>query len=84
VLYRRLEFLGLTANPDQSEKPAGFILSHNPKSKEEVDEILVSALKVGRTQIGQIQDEPWGYSASLADPDGHQLEIVYMPTYDNN
>ncbi|WP_367388133.1 VOC family protein [Lewinella sp. LCG006] len=84
VLYRRQEFLPLTANPNQTEKSAGFILSHNAQSKEQVDEILKSALKVGGTQIGHTQDEPWGYSASIADLDGHQWEIVYMPHYDNN
>jgi uncharacterized protein len=82
VLYRRKEFLPLTANPNQTEKSAGFILSHNTQNKKQVDEILQSALKFGATQIGQTQDEPWGYSASVADPDGHQWEIIYMPHYD--
>ena len=84
MLYRRQEYLPLTANPTQTEKSAGFILSHNAQSKEQVDEILKSALRAGATQIGQIQDEPWGYSASIADPEGHQWEIVYMPHYDKN
>jgi predicted lactoylglutathione lyase len=84
VLYRRQDFLPLTANPNQKEKSAGFMLSHNAQSKEQVKEILHSALKAGATQIGQTQDEPWGYSASITDPDGHQWEIVYMPHYDNN
>ncbi len=81
VLYRRKEFLSLTANPNQTIKSAGFILSHNAQSKEQVEDILQSALKAGATQIGQTQDEPWGYSASIADPDGHQWEIVYMMHY---
>lgn len=83
VLYRRQDFLALTANPNQTEKSSGFILSHNAQSKEQVEEIVKSALKVGATQIGQTQDEPWGYSASIADLDGHQWEIVYMAHYDN-
>jgi predicted lactoylglutathione lyase len=81
VLFRRKEFLPLTANPNSTDKSAGFILSHNAESKEQVDEILKSALKAGGTQIGQTQDETWGYSASIADPDGHQWEIVFMPHY---
>jgi hypothetical protein len=84
VLYRRQEFLSLTASPNQTEKSAGFILSHNAQSKVQVDEILQSALRNGAKQIGQTQDESWGYSASIADPDGHQWEIVYMPHYNNN
>jgi len=79
VLYRRQEFLPLTANPDLAEQSAGFILSHIAQSKAQVDDILQSVLTVGATQIGKIQDEPWGYSASIADPDGHQWEIVFMP-----
>lgn len=83
VLYRRQEFLTLAANPTQIEKSAGFILSHNAQSREQVDEILQSALQAGASQIGKTQDEPWGYSASIADPDGHQWEIVFMPHYAN-
>jgi predicted lactoylglutathione lyase len=40
VLYRRQDFLALTANPNQTEKSSGFILSHTAQSKEEVIEIL--------------------------------------------
>ncbi len=75
------QFLGLTGNPDQSEKSAGFIITHIADSKEEVDTILQKAIKAGATQIGQTQDEPWGYSANFADPDGHQWEITFMPHY---
>jgi uncharacterized protein len=84
VLYRRKEFLALTANPNQKVNSAGFIISHNARNKNEVDSILQNALNAGATQIGQVQDEPWGYSAGFADPDGHQWEIVYMPGYENN
>lgn len=84
VLYRRKDFLQLTANPNQQEKSAGFILSHNARSKEEVLKILNLALKSGATQIGQALDESWGYSVSFTDPDNHQWEIVYMPYYESN
>jgi len=76
VLYRRKDFLPLTANPSQTEKSAGFILSHNAQNKDEVDEIVKSALSWGATRIGQPLDEKWGYSVSVADPDGHQWEIL--------
>ncbi|MES2849081.1 MAG: VOC family protein [Bacteroidota bacterium] len=84
VLYQREEFLPLTVNPHSTERSAGFILSHNAESREQVNEILQFALKAGAIQIGQTQDEPWGYSASIADIDGHQWEIVYMPHYEEN
>ena len=76
VLYRRDDFLPLTANPNQTEKSAGFILSHNAQNKEEVDQILNSALSRGASQIGQPLDKDWGYAVSIADPDGHQWEIL--------
>ncbi len=76
VLYRRKDFLPLTANPSQAEKSAGFILSHNAQNKYEVDPVIKSAISLGATQIGQPLDEEWGYSASIADLDGHQWEIL--------
>jgi predicted lactoylglutathione lyase len=79
VLYRRNEFLGLTGNRHQAERSAGFIISYIADNKAEVDTILHKALKAGATQIGQTQEEPWGYSANFADPDGHQWEITFMP-----
>jgi predicted lactoylglutathione lyase len=80
VLYRGKDFLQLTGNPDQTEKSAGFIISYNAESKEQVDDILQKALSAGATQIGQTQDQPWGYSANIADPDGHQWEIIFFYT----
>lgn len=79
VLYRRKEFLEITADPKQKEKSAGFILSHNAQSKEEVQDILRLALQSGGKQAGQPLDEDWGYSISFADPDNHQWEVVHMP-----
>jgi predicted lactoylglutathione lyase len=84
VLYRRQDFLPLTANPNQTEKSSGFILSHTAQSKEEVNEILKSAMKFGGTQIGQTKDEPYGYSVNVTDPDGHQWEIICMTYSDNS
>lgn len=76
VLYSRKDFLPMTANPNQIEKSAGFILSHNAQNKGELKHILKSALSMGANQIGQALDEDWGYSVSFADPDGHQWEIL--------
>jgi predicted lactoylglutathione lyase len=87
VAYRSVyNFLGgsLTANPNQTEKCSGFILSRTAQSKEEVNEILKSTLKFGGTQIGQTKDEPYGYSVNVTDPDGHQWEIICMTYSDNS
>jgi predicted lactoylglutathione lyase len=81
VLYSRNEFLGLTGNHNPVEKSAGFIISYIAESKDEVDTILQRAIRAGAAQMGRIQDEPWGYSANFADPDGHIWEITFMPHY---
>jgi predicted lactoylglutathione lyase len=79
VLYRRQEFLSLTQTSAEAAKSAGFIISHIADSRAEVDAILQQAIQAGATQIGAKQDEPWGYSANFADPDGHHWEISFMP-----
>lgn len=78
VLYQRETFLRFTGNPGPQEKSAGFIISYFAESNEEVDAILKSALKAGGAQIGEAKEEPWGYTAFFADPDGHQWEIVHI------
>ncbi|UGU16160.1 VOC family protein [Sinomicrobium kalidii] len=79
ILYRRKDFLPLTAKPDQTEKSAGFILNYTAQSKKEVRQIVRSALSSGATPIGQPVDEDWGYAVNIADPDGHQWEILTSP-----
>ena len=79
VLFARDDFLQFSGNPHSSEMSAGFIISYIAESKDEVNRILEQAIRAGATQIGQIQDEPWGYSASFADLDGHPWEISFMP-----
>lgn len=78
VLYKRKDFLELTGNPAQTETSAGFVLSYTASSKEQVEKILKKAIEAGATKVGEPQDESWGYSAIIADPDGHQWEIIYM------
>src|SRR5687767_856441 len=78
VIYSRKEFLKFTESKPENITSAGFIISHIARSKKEVDEILNKALSAGASQIGKTQDEPWGYAANFADPDGHHWEISYM------
>jgi uncharacterized protein len=83
VLYSRKEFLQFSANPEQAVSSAGFIISHIAGSKDEVNQILNQALKAGAKQIGTAKDEPWGYAANFADPDGHHWEITFMKGYNS-
>ncbi len=81
VLYERKEFLSFTRNPEQKESSAGFMLTHFVQEKEEVDHILDTALQGGATQVGEVINEAWGYSANFVDLDGHQWEISWSPAH---
>jgi predicted lactoylglutathione lyase len=77
VLYNLEDFSGFTGHPQQTPGTPVFILSQYADSKEEADEAMDRALKAGAQEIGERKDEPWGYTASFADPDGHIWEIFY-------
>jgi predicted lactoylglutathione lyase len=79
VLYKRQQYLALTGHSAAAAKSAGFIISYIADSKADVDAILAQVLKAGACQIGETQDESWGYAVNFADPDGHLWEITYMP-----
>jgi hypothetical protein len=70
-----------TFTPDHSAplKPSGCIFNCYADSKEDVHQKLDSVLKAGGTQIGQVTDQPWGYVASVLDPNGHQWVLFYSP-----
>lgn len=79
VLCDRDAFLESTGNPNKgSIRSGGFIISHQAENKAKVDQIVSTALAAGATQVGSVKDEPWGYSANFADPDGHQWEIIFL------
>jgi hypothetical protein len=61
----------------------GFTISHNVKSKAEVDEVLALAVRVGARLIKPAQDVFWGgYSGYFADPDGFLWEVAWNPFFD--
>jgi catechol 2,3-dioxygenase-like lactoylglutathione lyase family enzyme len=61
----------------------GFTISHNVKSKTEVDQVLALAQKVGAKLIKPGQDVFWGgYSGYFADPDGFLWEVAWNPLID--
>lgn len=62
---------------------SGITLSHNVKSKEEVDVIFKKAISVGAKLVKKPQKVFWGgYSGYFADPDGYLWEIAYNPFTD--
>jgi len=60
----------------------GVTLAHVVSSREEVDEVLNQAVRVGGTLIKPAQDVLWGgYSGYFTDPDGHLWEVAWNPHF---
>ncbi|MHC1730043.1 MAG: VOC family protein [Syntrophobacteraceae bacterium] len=60
----------------------GFTLSHNVMSREEVDEVVGQAVKVGARLVKVPQDVFWGgYSGYFEDPDGYLWEVAWNPHF---
>ncbi|HXW84188.1 MAG TPA: VOC family protein [Candidatus Binataceae bacterium] len=58
----------------------GVTLSHNVKTREEVDQVVQLAVAAGAKLMKQPQSASWGgYSGYFADPDGHAWEVAYNP-----
>ena len=55
---------------------AGCLISLSLGSPEEVQELAARAVKAGGGVAAPPEQRPWGYTAVLADPDGHLLELA--------
>lgn len=55
------------------------LLSIGADGAAEVDSLLARATAAGATIMGPASDKPWGYCATLADPDGHLWQITTPP-----
>jgi uncharacterized glyoxalase superfamily protein PhnB len=61
----------------------GFALSHNVKTKPDVDAVFATALAAGATPTKAPQDVFWGgYCGYFADPDGVLWEVAFNPFTD--
>lgn len=47
-------------------------------SREQVDEIMLKAVKAGGTDYNQANDYGWMYQKTFLDIDGHHWEVFYM------
>lgn len=60
-------------------KPGGVTLAVNTRSRDEVDTLVRRALGAGATVLSAAREMPWGgYTAYVADPDGHPWEFSYV------
>ncbi len=79
VLHEWNVFSTFTPNPAAPLQPNGCIFNQYADSKEEVHQVVDRAVQAGGKQIGGFSDHPWGYVASVMDPDGHQWVIFFSP-----
>jgi uncharacterized glyoxalase superfamily protein PhnB len=60
----------------------GITLAHVVSSKEEVEDVLRQAVKIGGKLIKPAQDVFWGgFSGYFSDPDGHLWEVAWNPHF---
>ncbi len=61
---------------------AGIALSHNVRSRAEVDAVLAEAAAAGAAPLRPARDAEWGgYTGHFADPDGFVWEIAWNPGF---
>ena len=61
-----------------AQKSTEVLIAMDAKSKNEVEETIAKAEKLGGTVYSKPQDHGWMYQHSFADLDGHQWEFAYM------
>ena len=60
------------AGPDVAE----CLLSLDLPSAADVDDLVARAEAAGGTVVSAAEEQPWGYSATFADPDGHLWQVL--------
>jgi uncharacterized protein len=59
---------------------APLTLAHNVASREQVDEVLDTARRVGADPVHDGVDREWGgYTGYFGDPDGYRWEVAWAP-----
>ncbi|EKR71227.1 VOC family protein [Leptospira noguchii] len=60
----------------------GFTIAYNGQSKEEVDQVIAKAEKVGAKIVKRPQNVFWGgYSGYFQDPEGFYWEVAWNPGF---
>lgn len=61
---------------------AGFTLSHNVGTQQEVDQIMDQAVSLGAVVTKPAKETDWGgYAGYFSDPDGFLWEIAHNPLF---
>ena len=83
ALYPRHKLAEDAMLPADGSGFSGITLAYNTKSREEVDEVLATAEKLGATIVKPAADVFWGgYSGYFADLDGHLWEVAWNPFFE--
>ncbi len=72
---------------DKGEGFSGITISHNTRSEQEVEDVLMEVEKLGATIVKKAEKVFWGgYSGYFTDPDGHLYEVAFNPywKFDDN
>ena len=77
-LWDRAAFEAEVGEPAGTGLPP-ITLAHNVATREEVDEVLALAARLGRPVAGPAEREWGGYTGYFADPDGFRWEIAWNP-----
>lgn len=66
--------------PEEARGTGLIAISHNVRTKEEVDPLIELAVASGGSLLAAAEERSFGgYSGYIADPDGHPWEICWNP-----
>jgi len=80
ALWTRADIAWDTLLPVGTPNPTDFTLAQNVMSREQVDEVMVQAIKAGAAVLRTAAETFYGgYAGYFQDPDGHVWEIAWNP-----
>ncbi|WP_209331081.1 VOC family protein [Lunatimonas salinarum] len=77
MLLQREFFATFTNRAVADHSTTQVLLAIAVESRQQVDDMVRTALENGATRYREAQDHGWMYYDSIADPDGHQWEIMF-------
>jgi uncharacterized protein len=77
MLLKKEFFSTFTNRPVADPKTTQVLIAIEVDSRQKVDEIVKTALENGATCYREAADHGWVYYDCIADPDGHQWEVMY-------
>lgn len=81
-LFRRDRFAEELGTSEDDLGPGGVALAYNVRAREEVDEVVALARQAGGRVLVEPREAEWGgYSAYIADPEGHRWEVAWNPAW---